>query len=518
MPRWTAAAVAPTSHGAGAQVWARAAVGAWLVLRIACVYLVLRVLERLWLPVGRWHAAADRWSAAAFVAYARRYGGLLIKVGQFIATRPDLAPRAWLAACGALRDQAPPRPAAEVAQALARAYAPAAPPFADFTPTALAAASFGQVHRATLPSGQVVAVKVQHADLERTVAVDLAVARTGMRLLAWFMPGFPFRDLVQELERSSKAELDYLQEAAAMDRLRPLLAERGVDVPEVLWEHTRATVLVMSFAPGTTLARLDLAQLPLAEREELATRIIDAYLGMLLEQGYYHADPHAGNFVYDRGHLTLLDFGITASLTPRQAELYRQFLGCVERRDIDGMIDLLLRLGFMLPHFDRDHLRELAQALYESVVEVAPQSLAGSRRGWEIGWAINEVLLQSRGLIFPHHTILLSRAVGMLEGLCAELVPERSMLTLARPVLRRRLTYGMHLRHLLAEIRELKTAIAGIPERLAALKRGPDYTVHAVLAGCVLLGAFHLPHGVWRDAAVAVGAVGAVHALRRHRA
>ncbi len=497
---------------------ARCAGGCLLVVTLAGAYLALAVLGWLHLPVARLRRRLDAAGSAWFARFACREGALLIKIGQFIATRPDLFPEAWITACAGLRDQAPPQDIQVVRASLARAYGEDGVPFAHFDRTPLASASFGQVHRAELADGSEVAVKVQHPGLERLVAIDLSLVRIALRLMRLAMPSFPFHDLVDQLERTARAELDYLQEAEAMDRLRPILHERGLDCPEVDWEHTRTQVLVMEFIPGQTLARMGTGRLSRHEREELAGRIIDAYLGMLLEEGFYHADPHAGNLIYDHGRLVLIDFGMTASISMRQAELYRRLLACVQRRDIDGMLDVMARLGCVMPQREREQLHQLGERLYHTLAEVAPQSPSASRRPEELRQVINDLLLHARGLILPQHSIMLLRAGGMLEGLMAELVPESSLMALVRPILARRLTLWMRLRHLVQEFRELTVALQSLPERIGSFRRGVDRSAHAIVAcSAVVVALVLVPPGTLRDVAVGAGGLGAVWAMLTHR-
>jgi len=494
--------------------WGRALGECWLMTRIAVPYLALAALGRIGLPCRSWRRRLDHWAALTFTRFVRQHGALLIKVGQFIATRPDLFTPAWITACADMRDQAPPKPFSQVSRTLNEAYQ-GMPPFTTFEPEPLASASFGQVHRATLPDGRIVAVKVQHFGIARLIAIDLRLVRMAMTLLRWVMPGFPFRDLLSELGASARAELDYLQEATSMDRLRPVLRRHEILTPRIVWDHTRASVLVMEYVGGTTLARLDYATLAPEQRHWIARSILDAYLSMLLDAGFYHADPHGGNFIYDQGRLWMIDFGMTASLSRRQAELYHRFLACVQTRDIDGMIEIMLRLGFVLPTA-REQIHTLAQRLYESIIEIAPGSQKRSQRRAEIGWAVNEILLQSPGVIFPQHTIMLSRATSMLEGLCAELVPEVSLISLARPLLQKRMTPWLKLRYLLQEAREMWSMLGALPSHLSSLVRPPDHRpVQAIIISAALIGALLLPPGHLRVVAAILAGLAALWMLRR---
>ncbi|MBA2480036.1 MAG: AarF/ABC1/UbiB kinase family protein [Planctomycetes bacterium] len=495
----------------------RALGGTALLGVLAVSYLALLLANRLWISTNASKQRLDRWGSARFTAYIVRHGGMLIKIGQFVASRPDLFPNAYIEACAGLRDQAPPRPYSEIRRVLDRTYEGRVDErFARIEEQALAAASFGQVHRAWLHDGRPVAVKVQHPGLERLVTVDLALTRGALRLLAVTMRGFPFRDLCIELERASRDELDYLNEATSADRLRPCLARHGVRVPSILWEHTREKVLVMEFADGATLARTDLSALGDDERLRVASRIIDAYLGMLLEEGFFHADPHAGNFIYRSGEIWLIDFGMTASVTRHQAELYRRFMVHVQRQDTDGMIDVMLELGFVLPELEREDLRALARELYQSMNDLAPQALKGSRRQLELGARINDMLRRSRGIVFPQHTIMLSRAISLMEGLCMELVPATSFLSLVRSRLQTVITPTMQIERLVEEAAQTWKSLRTLPERLvAAAAQRSAFPSAAIVSGCVLIAALQLGTGWPQVIAVAAAGIAMLASLRR---
>nr|MBA3847716.1 AarF/ABC1/UbiB kinase family protein [Planctomycetota bacterium] len=406
-------------------------------------YLAAAFVGRAWTrPSRAWRRWLDGHGARLLIAYIRRHGALLIKIGQFIAMRPDLFPLAYVDACAPLRDQAPARPFAAIRAALDHIYEGRVDDhFAAIEPEALAAASFGQVHRARLHDGRTIALKVQYPGLAAVVRRDLFLARVSLRLFAIALPGWPFDQVYGEIARTSREEQDYLHEASAADRLRDGLKGQGVSVPEVLWEHTREKALAMEFAPGVTLAQLDAGALDGDERRRIADTVIDGFLHMLLDEGFFHADPHAGNLLYDRSvtpaRLWLIDFGMTAAISPRESALYRRFLDRLRAHDTDGMVDVLIELGFVMPGVDRSRLKALAREVYDSVAHLTPKALKGSRRQFEIGAKINEFLRRIEGLAFPLHTLLLSRATSLIEGVCMELVPGSNLLDLVRPRLGR---------------------------------------------------------------------------------
>jgi ubiquinone biosynthesis protein len=365
----------------------------------------------------------------------------------------------------------------------------------------------------------VVAIKVQYPDLGPRVAMDLALLKLALRLFAVVTPGWPMHLFYEEIARTSREEQDYLCEATAAERLRPLLARRRVDVPRVLFEHTRETVLVMEFAAGTTLASTDLSQLTPEKRRDLADRVIDAWLDMALEAGFFHGDPHAGNFIVDvsspEPRLWLIDFGMTATLDANVRLIYARFLRCLVRDDTDGMVDTLAELGVLLPGADLNGLKALAREVYGSLANLNPRVFKGSRREQELSDKVAGFLRRARGIAFPRHTILLTRALGLVEGLIGELVPDDSLLNLAKPRLRRLASPVMLARDLLTSARDRLQRLAGLPDRVEAAlaaRSGPDFT--PLVAALVLIAALQVPEP-WRPWATAIAGLALLGSLLR---
>jgi len=496
---------------------------AWLGLN----YVAALQLRRVWRRAGHaWQSRTDRCGARWLASFAKRRGALLIKIGQFIASRPDVFPLVYLDACAELRDQAPARAWPVVEAALARAYeGRTAERLPRIDPEPIAAASFGQVHRAWLNDGTLVAVKVQYPDLDRLVARDLWLARLALNIIAVALPGWPTAMIYREIERTAREEQDYLHEGLAADRLRTIVAPTGLSVPTVRWEHTREKVLVMEFAPGTTLARLDLAALEPSERRRIADVIIDGFLAQLLEAGYFHADPHAGNLIYDPhgnnpARIWLIDFGMTAEISQRDAGLYRRFLDCLRQHDTDGMVDALIEIGFVMPNADRAGLKNLAREIYTQLGRLDPQTFKGSRRQAELAGKINEFLRRMDGIVFPQHTLMLSRATSLIESLCMELVPGVNVLDLIRPRLQR-IGWRQQLTRLVETARDAWKKLVSLPERIEAAVAVPrnesGVGTGAVVAAILMLVALQLPDLTWRLIAASAAGLGVIAGLRQRR-
>lgn len=274
--------------------------------------------------------SAQRWSrqhafaAGTLYRVAIRRQGLLIKLGQLIAARPDIFPLEYVRELSRLHDQVPPRSYAEIAPVLRKGLG--APPqrvFKAFERRPIAAASLAQVHRAVLHDGQEVAVKVQYPGIETVVKADLF----GLGVVKWalgrLLPELNIGEIVDDLRHSIPQELDFVHEGHNAERVaRNFAGKPGVIVPGIVWEHSSRRVLVMEYIRGikiTEAARLREAGIDL---RSLCRLFLGIYFDQIMVHGFFNADPHPGNLlVVPRGdgaaEIALLDFGLVKELTPK---------------------------------------------------------------------------------------------------------------------------------------------------------------------------------------------------------
>ena len=197
--------------------------------------------------------------------------------------------------------------------------------YLDFDEQPLAAASIGQVHRATLPNGERVAVKVQRPDAPRQIEADLELMYQAARFVRDRVKQVDFIDsvaLVDEFARAIRQELDYRAEARSADRFhRNFVDDVRVRVPRVYWTYSSARVLTSEFLEGTQLRDVDLAGYSIEERRALAERVADTWLTMIFRHGFFHGDPHPANIlVLDRaGTIGLVDFGLDRQALERRS-------------------------------------------------------------------------------------------------------------------------------------------------------------------------------------------------------
>src|SRR5439155_367710 len=242
-------------------------------------------------------------------------GPTFVKFGQLLSTRPDVLPPDIIAELRGLQDDVRPFPLADVEKVVEEDLGLSVGQlFTDFEERPVAAASIGQVHRATLPNGKRVAVKVQRPGAPRQIEADLALLYQAARIAKERIRALDFIDaraLVDEFARSIRSELDYRSEGRNADRFRRNWAGHPhVEIPHVYWSYTRSRVLTLEFLEGTQAADVDLVTYTLEERPRLASRMAETWMTMIFRHGFFHGDPHPANILVLPGdRIGLVDFG-----------------------------------------------------------------------------------------------------------------------------------------------------------------------------------------------------------------
>jgi predicted unusual protein kinase regulating ubiquinone biosynthesis (AarF/ABC1/UbiB family) len=411
----------------------------------------------------------NRRRAIAIREAALRMGGVLVKVGQFLSSRVDLLPSEYIEELALLQDEVPGVAFEAIRAQVEAAFGrPLADVFPSFDPVPVAAASLGQVHRATLPTGETVAVKVQRPHIREIVEADLAAIRYIVRWLNRHTPigrraNLPL--ILREFEDTLRLELDYQREGHHAERIAVIFAGNpAVAVPRIFWSHSRGTVLTLQFMEGikvTDFAALDRASI---SRSETAEALLGAYLTQVLEAGFFHADPHPGNILIRPGPtIVLLDFGMVGDISPAMRDNIRRiFLGVV-RRDYDEVVLALTRLGF-IPH--GANLVVLKRALSWAVENFYGLSF-GELQAIDPRLVLDRMqeVFYTESVQIPANFAFLGRALGTLSGLCTALDPSFQFVTVAEPYARRLVGTGAGTlaREAVREARQLASTVYSIP-------------------------------------------------------
>jgi ubiquinone biosynthesis protein len=395
-------------------------------------------------------------------------GPTFVKFGQLLSTRPDVMPPDIVAELRSLQDDVTPIAFADVRRVIEEEMGlTIEQAFLTFDEVPIAAASIGQVHRATLPTGDAVVVKVQRPEAPRQIESDLQLMRSAARVVRERVRALEFIDaeaLVEEFGRSIRQELDYQHEARNAETFRRNFGgSTEVAVPKVIRRYSSSRVLTLELLEGTQFADLDLDALSPEERRELAYRMTDAWMTMIFRHGFFHGDPHPANILLlDDGRIGLVDFGLAGRLTDEDmTRLTRLFIDAATE-NVDALPRRLAELGLRYPKEREEELRAAIEELFyryygSSLSSVDPIEVI--REGLDLIYSLN--------LRLPSRFVILDKTIATLGAVGIELYPEFNVFEVARPYARQLLAERFSPRRLSlraqAEVRELADVVRELP-------------------------------------------------------
>jgi predicted unusual protein kinase regulating ubiquinone biosynthesis (AarF/ABC1/UbiB family) len=372
----------------------------------------------------RWHVS----SARTLYGAARDLGGLLLKAGQFVGTRADVFPPAYIEELTQLQDRVPAHPY-DIVRRVIEEELGAAPErvFRRFWRRPIASASLAQVHRATLPDGQEVAVKVQRPEIPSSMDWDFRNLRIALRTIERIEGPIGLRLLLDELEDLLPRELDFVAEAHSAVRMRDLFAaDSRIHIPLPVFSLTTRRVLVSEYVPGikiTSRRRLEHAGI---DPSSVADTLFEAYARQIFDHSFFHADPHPGNLFVtpapespDGFRITFVDFGLVQEVPVGfRAALVELTAGLVAG-DQERTAEALAKLGLQTSGEDPDTLLRTARLL----IEVMRRKRMGPGRGRyrDLGHDLTSTLASDPLVQIPPHLVLIARVVGLVSGVARSL-------------------------------------------------------------------------------------------------
>jgi ubiquinone biosynthesis protein len=404
------------------------------ILRVLARHGFYRILERLSLHrrlslldrirYTRLHQREDRATAIELRQVCEELGPSFIEFGQLLSTRPDLIPETFARELSRLLAHTRPEPWPAIKAVLVEELGDYAAQLRGIHREPLAAASIAQIHRAVFKGdGVEVVLKVQRPGIDRVITADLGVLRLLARLAEKYLPETrPLSPvaMVEEFAASIGQELDFILEATYMERFARVFAgDPAVCVPKIYWEISTAKVLVMEYIDGIALdvpARLKRAGIDL---ERVARRLLAAFLRQVFAHGFFHADPHPGNFlVMSSDRIAFVDFGLVGQISQRERQGLAQLFRATLAEDYERIGGLWLDIARASADTDRAAFRRgLEKILWKQMnqpyerIRVADMFLQMVQNG------------ARHGLRLPPELFLLFRTLAQIEGLLRHLHP-----------------------------------------------------------------------------------------------
>ncbi|MFO0907598.1 MAG: AarF/ABC1/UbiB kinase family protein [Isosphaeraceae bacterium] len=365
-------------------------------------------------------------------------GPTFVKLGQVLSTRPDLLPEAYTTELSALRDDVRPFPYSEAEAILTEDYGrPPSEVFASLDPVPVASASISQVHRATLPDGRVVALKIRRPGIEKMVQADLDIlknlAQLAERRLPALVPYAPV-GLAREFERTIKREMDFNFERRTMERCAVQFAnDPTAHIPFVVREYSTGRVIAMEFIGGVGVDDLEGLRRLGVEPSEVAVRGARILLAQIFRFGFFHADPHPGNLrVIEGGVIAPLDYGMFGQLDGPTRERIADLLMGLTAQDVDRVLRALDALDVRGEHVDPRALRRDAAELVATYSDLTLDNI-------DLGRLLKELIgfLRDHHLHLPPDLVLLIRSLVTIDGVGRALDPHFDIARELHPFLRR---------------------------------------------------------------------------------
>lgn len=391
-------------------------------------------------------------------------GPTYIKLGQIMSSRSDILPQKYCDELMHLRSDVPAMAFSQVEQVMNESFGYSWKKiFRSIEPDPLGSASIAQVHRAVLRSGEKVVVKVQRQGIYETLSRDIGLLRRAVK----FLPPMAVKDLVDldlvlaELWKVSQEEMNFLMEASNMEEFADKNSDIVfVEVPHLYREYTTTKVLVMEYVEGFAIDDKEDLLANGYDLGEIGTKFADNFMKQVIEDGFFHADPHPGNVMIRDGKIVWIDMGMMGRLTNRDREFISNAVEGVALNDIGKIQDSVLAIGEFRGKPDQSQLYSDLQALMSQYGTADFGSI-------DISVLTKDLMetMKNNQIVMPHGLTLLARGLTHVEGILSNISPDINMVQIASARLKRQLLQEENLK------KELKSAFKST---LRSLRRAVD--------------------------------------------
>jgi predicted unusual protein kinase regulating ubiquinone biosynthesis (AarF/ABC1/UbiB family) len=361
-------------------------------------------------------------------------GPTFIKIGQSLSTRPDLLPLEFIQELSLLQDKVPPFSSQEAIKTIEKEFnIPLAKIYRDFESLPLASASLGQVHRATLFTGESVVVKVQRPGLEALFKLDFRVLTYLVNFANRFIPSvkkYDLHSLYREFFLILYQEIDYIKEGKNAERFRENFKNYpGIIAPSIYWQYTTEKVLTMEYLPGIKIDDFNSLKANNIDTDKILKLGICSYLKQLLQDGFFQSDPHPGNMAVNlKGEIIFYDFGTMTEVQSLAKDHMINTFFAVLRKDTESVVDSLTYMGLITPMSDMTPVRRLVAFLLEKFRDKPVDIKAFD----EISSELYQMFEQQPFRLPPQMTFIV-KSVTTLDGIARSLDPQYNLLAAAAP-------------------------------------------------------------------------------------
>lgn len=365
-------------------------------------------------------------------------GGTFVKLGQFMSLRTDILSERFTRELSKLQDEVEPVDFSEIKEMLKEELGGSVKKvFYSFDKKPLAAASLAQVYKAELKKGETVVIKVLRPGIKELVESDLSILTDMARLVEKYIPEakqYQPREIIKELERNLKRELNFTAESRAIQRFKDNFEdEEDYLIPKIYLELTTPKILTLEYVEGLKITDPRVYDKWGLSKEETLNKLIDFTFKQMFDCKLFHADPHPGNIVINKkGQISLLDFGLIGFLHEEDIDILSDMMIAVTNKDIDRIIEVILELESVGEKVNLQQLKADLRFFMDEYYNVSLQDI-------QIKELSNELffIVRKYGLKVPKNLVLLIKTVATLEGVAFELDPEFNIIEGLKPYIKK---------------------------------------------------------------------------------
>ena len=414
----------------------------WMAVRIFIEIILFRKKHR-----RNWTDQTDKQWEALLRKQAKRYRekalyleGVLIKLGQYLSTRKDIMPDVYIVELSDLLDQVPAVSWDKAKVVLEEEWGkPYTDVLKDISQDPVASASIGEVYKGVLHNGEVVAIKIQRPKIGKIIYSDFRAVRIVLSMLKRFTKleesmdlSLFYREFVKIIGDELNFELELENGLYFRDKYEGF---PGIEIPFYYPEYSTKKVLIMQWMEGKRVTDLEFLEKNHIDVYKISNVLLEVFLGQLLQEGKFHADPHPGNIMVKAdGTIVLIDFGMVGVIKKKDAMHIRDIVVGIMLKDYDKVVHALEGMRFLLPHADKEQIAQIIKVLVDTYSD-SGFKVHDTRAVEEIMTDI-EKLVNEQPIQLPSEYAFLGRAISTFIGNLYTLDPEMDLIKMSSPIIK----------------------------------------------------------------------------------